>query len=512
MRASGRGSAFVLACALIAVGCGGRTALSNYSVSGSGSSAAVGGSVGAGGVPAGTGGAFGGGGTIGSSGGTGGGGGQPMCKPGERLTILEVTAVCEPCPEGTFSTIYQTTTCEPWTECAWEEQEVVHPTSKYDRVCEYASPTRQFGITDDDVAYDVIVDERGFVFVSGGTYGSLDGTSGGNADVFVREYAPSGDLVWGRQIPGEGYDTGGRLALGYGSLPFVLTNRWGADDGDSAIWTVSKYAANLVQVFGADGTDFALNPDASILFTRSAVGSNGYYSVMRAEYSSVGLYQSNLWTVESADFVYPADLELLNDGTFVVTGSTNGPLFRPNTGVQEVFVARYSQIGALHWGVQFGDTYSAQPRALAVDSHGDVYIVGTSAGANGQGSAPMAAKVSASGTLLWMTQLGPADTTLDLTDVAIDSADRVFVAGAVFGAFGATYYGNQDAVVFQLYSDGSLGPVHQFGTAQDDWAAALACAPDGAVFVVGGTAGTLGAASFGSLDGFATRVPIETFY
>lgn len=436
-----------------------------------------------------------------------------MCVPGEQLVFVGEPAQpeCWPCSDGTFSTSYSADMCDAWSECHWDEQEVVSPSATQDRICGYGSPIRQFGTAQDDRGYDIVVDEWGAVFVSGGTYGSLDGPSEGDADLFVREYTAAGDLAWGRQIASGYNESVGRLALGYGSLPYVLTTRWSPYGADSVVWTVNPYATNSVALFGEGGTDFALGPDASILFSRAAnQGSN----ITLAELSKVDQYGLSTWamTYESGSFVYPADLELLDDGSFVVAGSTNGPLFRSNTGIQETFVARFTEDGALIWGVQFGDTGYAHPRSIGVDSYGDVYLTGISAGASDSGSAPMVARVSSSGTLVWMSTLGPADSTLDLGDVVIDDSNRVFVAAVVFGAFGATYYGNQDAVVLQLFSDGSVGPVYQFGTPQDDWAAALAIAPDGAVFVVGGTSGTLGATSFGSVDAFIARVPIETFY
>ena len=64
-----------------------------------------------------------------------------------------------------------------------------------------ASWTKQLGSSSRDYANDVVTDSSGNVYVTGTTYGGLDGnTSAGNADLFVVKYNSSGTKQWTNQL------------------------------------------------------------------------------------------------------------------------------------------------------------------------------------------------------------------------------------------------------------------------------------------------------------------------
>ncbi len=58
----------------------------------------------------------------------------------------------------------------------------------------------RFGTTAQDVANGVASDSSGNVFVTGYTFGGLDGDNLGNSDAFVAKYSSSGTLLWIRQL------------------------------------------------------------------------------------------------------------------------------------------------------------------------------------------------------------------------------------------------------------------------------------------------------------------------
>ena len=67
-------------------------------------------------------------------------------------------------------------------------------------------------------------------------------------------------------------------------------------------------------------------------------------------------------------------------GGFVyVTGffsGTEASLGLVSRGVEDVFVAKYSQAGALQWARRFGGTTQDNPGGIAVDASGNVYVAG----------------------------------------------------------------------------------------------------------------------------------------
>src|SRR5690606_177770 len=132
------------------------------------------------------------------------------CEPGSYVA-LEGTASsdreCEPCAEETFSLGQNEAECAPWTVCepGYLEDQPGSPTE--DRTCVFQEWTRQFGTSDNDAANAVALDANGNVIVAGSTGGALQGDSAGEYDAFVRVYAPSGDVLWTRQF-GASYSDG----------------------------------------------------------------------------------------------------------------------------------------------------------------------------------------------------------------------------------------------------------------------------------------------------------------
>ena len=60
---------------------------------------------------------------------------------------------------------------------------------------------------DDDFAQSVTVDSSGNIYISGGTYGSLDGTNAGSVDAFLTKFDTSGNELWTEQL-GTAYTDG----------------------------------------------------------------------------------------------------------------------------------------------------------------------------------------------------------------------------------------------------------------------------------------------------------------
>jgi hypothetical protein len=79
--------------------------------------------------------------------------------------------------------------------------------------------TQQFGSTSGDSGNRVATDGRGNVYVTGATSGSLEGTSAGGVDVFLRKYDGTGSHRWTRQLGTSRYDqSNGITADGLGNV------------------------------------------------------------------------------------------------------------------------------------------------------------------------------------------------------------------------------------------------------------------------------------------------------
>jgi hypothetical protein len=89
---------------------------------------------------------------------------------------------------------------------------------------------RQFGTSADDTSFGVATDMVGNIYVSGHTFGSLNGINQGERDAFVRKYNSEGEAMWTSQLGTSSLEFGrGVVVDGQGSI-FLA----GCTDGDMA--------------------------------------------------------------------------------------------------------------------------------------------------------------------------------------------------------------------------------------------------------------------------------------
>ncbi len=237
--------------------------------------------------------------------------------------------------------------------------------------------TRQFGTSEEDAAQGVAADSTG-VYVTGYTYGALQGNNAGGCDVFIRKYDPEGNLLWTRQFGGSGAadDFGTSAAL------------------DGAVLYVAGYVAGLLPgQTGSGGT----NLDA---FVR--------------RYDSTG---TEVWTRQfgttSSDKAY--GIATHSSGIYV-TGETGGEFGTP-VGGSDYFLRKYDANGNAVWTRQFGTSSNdgaGYGGGVAVNSSG-VYVTGgttgTFAGQSKVGGLfdAFVQKFDLNGTAAWVRQFGTSN-------------------------------------------------------------------------------------------------------
>ncbi|HZL91347.1 MAG TPA: PKD domain-containing protein [Pirellulaceae bacterium] len=197
------------------------------------------------------------------------------------------------------------------------------------------------------------------------------------------------------------------------------------------------------------------------------------------------------------------------DGTNVDFDPGPGTTTLTNHGGADIFVAKYSAAGNLIWARGFGSAGTDQAEGIAVDSAGNVSLVGTYA--NGavfgpgpgattlaaQGRDAFAARLDSAGNVQWVRAVGGASDD-DARGVAIDAAGSVYVSGTAIGAvdfnpgdgtFSPTPGAAHDAYVLKLDTAGNfVWAARSFGidAAIDGDAGALAVAASAtAVYATG---------------------------
>jgi len=195
-------------------------------------------------------------------------------------------------------------------------------------------------------------------------------------------------------------------------------------------------------------------------------------------------------------------------GNAYVVGYTSGVFAGQmrSGGDTDAVIARVRADGTLDWLRQLGTSGADYLLAVVVDSDGSAYAAGWTAGAfpaqtlNGA-SDGFAVKYRSDGTQEWLTQLGCAKED-SLASIARDQSGALYVTGwaADAVAAGQQPLGGRDAALYKLQPSGGVLWARQFGTVQDDEAAAVGVDAS-QVYVAGRTLGTLpGQAASGRLD------------
>jgi hypothetical protein len=266
--------------------------------------------------------------------------------------------------------------------------------------------TKQLGVTGaDTAAQGVAVDASGNVYVTGYTFGGLDGnTLIGSKDAFLTMYDPSGNKV--RTLL-----TGTAGAVAEASSVAVDTNG-------------NVYVAGST-TGGLDGNTLAGTRD---------------YFVTKHDPAGNWIYTKQTGTLGGLRTV--ADCIAVDaNGNVYVAGYTEGGLDgNILKGAQDAFLTKYDPSGNRVYTKQTGTTgKNTQAHGVAVDAGGNVYIAGyTTGGLDGKAlmgtNDAFFKKYDILGNPLFTEQTGTTGALTVAADVAVDADGNVYVTGATNGA------------------------------------------------------------------------------
>lgn len=208
--------------------------------------------------------------------------------------------------------------------------------------------TKQWGTAFADEGNDVAVDKDGNIYVTGSTFGNLDGNVNvGNWDVFLTKYDSSGNKRWTKQWGSALTDEGSGVAVDKDGNIYVVGTTFGSIDGN----------------ISSGGSDIFLT-----------------------KYTSNG---SKVWTKQcgSPSNDRSCGISIDEDGNIYVIGTTFGNIGGSvNAGGSDVFLIKYDHKGNKIWTKQYGTASDDKSYGISIDTANNIYNTGATFG-NLSGSA-----------------------------------------------------------------------------------------------------------------------------
>jgi hypothetical protein len=331
----------------------------------------------------------------------------------------------------------------------------------------------QAGTNTDDAAYGIALDSSGDVLICGRTLGSLYAAHVGSLDDYwvAKRSGSDGSLIWGVQLGTTGHDLASAVAVdgngdvfltGYtsdslhgthvGGLDAWVAKRSGSDG--SLIWgkhigTATTDTGNALAV-DSSGNVFITGKTAGVL-SGSNAGLHDYWVYKRS-----GVTGATIWKVQggTSDEDYANGLAVDSAGDVYLTGYTAGSLYATNAGSRDIWVSRLSGTdGSLVWGVQDGSILDDLSNAMALDNEGNVYATGHTEGgvyvsSTGGHNFWVTKRSGTDGSLTWSYVHEAAFDSL-ATAVIVDGSGSVITAGYTNGALYGTNFGGNDFWVFK---------------------------------------------------------------
>ena len=336
---------------------------------------------------------------------------------------------------------------------------------------------KQFGASATDLPASACIDSSNNLYVVGATDGNLFGTSAGDTDAFVTKLSPDGATLWSKQFGTSTTDFANDVAV----------------DAQNNVYVVGETVGGL---FG---------PISGVERLQGA-GSDAYI----VEYDASG---NQLWSKQFGDGEISSAnrIRFDNASNFYVAGGT-GSLFGPNVTGYDAYVAKYSPSKTLLWGKQFGSVNlgdRTDPNGLCIDASDNVYVAGaTNRHDNIDGNPDTGdgyiTKFDTNGNSLWTQQWATAaDDSVE--DLGLDSQGNVYAVGQTAGSLFASFTGSDNNGVIAKYdTNGNLISGVQYGAYTG--LEAIALDTQDRLYLAGGTSVSLFGPCAGGEDIFVQRL------
>jgi uncharacterized delta-60 repeat protein len=339
--------------------------------------------------------------------------------------------------------------------------------------------TKQLGTDSLDIGRSVTTDSSGNIYLTGHTKGELDGnTSSGYNDIFLIKFNSSGTKQWTKQLGTRSTEFGRGVTTDSSGNIYVTGGTFGVLDGytNSGDWDIflikfnssgtKQWTKQLGTSSYEPGDGVTTDSSGNIYvtgYTEGGLDGNTHFGkkdIFLVKYNSSGTKQ---WTKQlgTPSNDYGKGVTTDSSGDIYVTGFTelglDGNTSSRNT---DIFLIKFNSSGTKQWTKQLGTSSGdSSGSGVTTDSSDNIYVTGkTIGGLDGNISSGdydiFLVKYTSSGTKQWTKQLGTSSYDSG-KGVTTDSSGNIYVTGYTEGGLdGNTHFGEGDIFLIKFNSSG----------------------------------------------------------
>lgn len=309
------------------------------------------------------------------------------------------------------------------------------------------------------------------------SFGTL--TNSGNIDTFIVKYNPSGTAQWATYITGSGGSQIGNSI---------------ATDTSENVYVTGVSSSSPISVYNANGliSSVSISNDGSneayiVKYNSSGTAQWGAHIGGTSAEKGMGISTDSLGNVYVIGSYASAPVNVYN-----ANGISFGTLSKLG-GNGDVFIAKYNSNGSVQWMARMGGTSDDYGNDIAVDSSGNVYVIGyftsssflifnsnntqfgtTLANSGSFDQNVFVVKYDTNGTVQWGTRIGGTSSDQG-NSITTDTSGNIYVTG-YFASSILTVYNNGGSTFGTLSNaatgnDAFIVKYDSSGTAQ--WAARI---------------------------------------
>jgi len=326
---------------------------------------------------------------------------------------------------------------------------------------------KSYGGRDLDEAYGVAIAPNGDIIVTGW--------------FFTMRLDSNGEIIWAKKVGGNAVaiaDNGDIIVAG-------TTERFGAGWRD--VWVLRLDESGNVKwqkTYGGSDNEWAtavaVAPNGDIIvagFTFTFGAGQADVWVLRLDESGNVKWQK---TYGGSDYDEAYAVAIADNGDIIVAGDYGG--HDVYGALADVWVLRLDEDGNVKWQKTYGGGWNDGVNAVAIAPNGDVIVAGYTK-SFGAGQADVwVLRLDEYGNVKWQKTYGGSSWDGAITVALVDNGDIIVVGWTK--SFGA---GEYDGWVLRLDENGNVKWQKTYGESSDDWANAVAIAPNGDVIVAGRT-------------------------